>query len=38
MRAGIITSRVVIHATKTSDKLMTTEVRFGVAAQTLHQP
>jgi ribosomal protein S17 len=30
--------RVVIHATKMSDKLMATEVRFGVVANSAHQP
>jgi hypothetical protein len=30
--------RVVIHATKMSDKLMATEVRFGVVVNSAHQP
>ena len=30
--------RVVIHATKMSDKLMATEVRFGVVVKTAQQP
>ena len=30
--------RVVIHAAKMDNKLMATEVRFGAAAQTTHQP
>ena len=30
--------RVAIHATKMSDKLMATEVRFGVVVKTAQQP
>jgi hypothetical protein len=30
--------RVVIHATKMSDKLMATEVRFGVVVKSTRQP
>jgi hypothetical protein len=30
--------RVVIHATKMSDKLMATEVRFGVVVKSAQQP
>src|SRR2546425_4863497 len=30
--------RVVIHATKMSDKLMATEVRFGIVVNSAHQP
>ena len=30
--------RVVIHATKMSDKLIATEVRFGVVVNSAHQP